>query len=50
VGAIFGQQERNVTQTELVIFLRPTVITNPTLESLELQSFKQFLPSVDGAS
>ncbi|NOT17012.1 MAG: Type II secretory pathway component PulD [Sulfuriferula sp.] len=50
VGAIFGQQERNVTQTELVIFLRPTVITNPTLESVELQSFKQFLPSVDGAS
>jgi hypothetical protein len=27
-----------------VIFLRPTVITNPSLDSDELKSFQQFLP------
>lgn len=49
VGALFGQHERNVQQTELVIFLRPTVITTPSLESDELKSFKQFLPRGDRA-
>lgn len=43
-GAIFGQQERKVTQTELVIFLRPTVITNPSLDSEELSAYRRFLP------
>jgi MSHA biogenesis protein MshL len=28
-----------------VIFLRPTVIPNASLESDELQSFKQYLPA-----
>lgn len=32
-------------KTELVIFLRPTVITNASLESDELQGYKQYLPS-----
>ncbi|MEQ1666948.1 MAG: Type II secretory pathway component PulD [Sulfuriferula sp.] len=50
VGALFGQHERNVQQTELVIFLRPTVITMPSLESAELKPFKQFLPQGNGAS
>lgn len=45
LGKIFqGKNDAN-RKTELVIFLRPTVITNPSLESDELQSFKQFLPS-----
>lgn len=43
-GAIFGQQERKTSQTELVIFLRPTVITNASLDSDELSSFRRFLP------
>lgn len=43
-GAIFGQQERKVSQTELVIFLRPTVITNPSLDSEELSAYRRFLP------
>jgi general secretion pathway protein D len=50
VGALFGQHERNIQQTELVIFLRPTVITTPSLDSGELKSFKQYLPSADRAS
>lgn len=45
VGAVFtGKNDAN-RKTELVIFLRPTVITNPSLESDELQSYKQYLPA-----
>lgn len=44
VGKVFtGRNDAN-RKTELVIFLRPTVITKPSLESDELQSFKQYLP------
>jgi general secretion pathway protein D len=44
-GAIFGQHERINSQTELVIFLRPIVVSNPTLESDELRQFQRLLPS-----
>lgn len=47
IGALFGQHERNVQQTELVIFLRPTVIATPSLDSDELKSFKRYLPKPD---
>ncbi len=49
-GAIFGQQERKATQTELVIFLRPTVITNPSLDSDELSAYRRFLPEPQTAA
>lgn len=49
-GAIFGQQERNVQKTELVIFLRPTVITNPSLDSDELKFYQRYLPRADAAA
>lgn len=49
-GAIFGQQERKATQTELVIFLRPTVITNPSLDSDELSAYRRFLPDPKAAA
>ncbi len=39
-----GTRDRKATQTELVIFLRPTVITNPSLSSDELSFYKRFLP------
>lgn len=45
VGNIFKGRDDSNKKTELVIFLRPTVITNPSLESDELQSYKQFLPA-----
>ncbi len=48
-GAIFGQQERNIQKTELVIFLRPTVITNPSLDSDALKFYKRYLPTASGA-
>ncbi len=45
IGAVFGQHERSNSQTELVIFLRPIVVTSPTLESDELRQFQRLLPS-----
>jgi MSHA type pilus biogenesis protein MshL len=45
LGAVFGQHERMNSQTELVIFLRPIVVSNPTLESDELRQFQRLLPS-----
>ncbi len=49
IGAIFGQHERVNSQTELVIFLRPIVVSNPTLESEELRQFQRLLPSARSA-
>lgn len=48
-GALFGQHERMNSQTELVIFLRPIVVSNPTLESEELRQFQRLLPSARSA-
>ena len=45
LGAVFGQHERMNSQTELVIFLRPIVVSSPTLESDELRQFQRLLPS-----
>ncbi|MHB1258220.1 MAG: pilus (MSHA type) biogenesis protein MshL [Thiobacillus sp.] len=44
IGALFGQHERINNQTELVIFLRPTVVSNPTLDNDALQPFQRLLP------
>jgi general secretion pathway protein D len=43
-GALFGQQERKNSQSELVIFLRPVVVTDPSLETSELRQFQHLLP------
>jgi general secretion pathway protein D len=45
-GALFGQQERKNSQSELVIFLRPVVVTDPSLETSELRQFQSLLPDV----
>ena len=45
IGNLFSQREKTRSKSELVIFLRPTVIQNSSLESDELQPFKQYLPS-----
>ncbi|CAN4265297.1 PulD Type II secretory pathway, component PulD [Methylophilaceae bacterium] len=45
LGKLFtGKNDAN-RKTELVIFLRPTVITNASLESDELLTYKQYLPA-----
>lgn len=43
-GDLFRFRNENATKTELVIFLRPTVIANASLESDELKFFQRFLP------
>jgi general secretion pathway protein D len=44
VGDIFRFRDNRSVKTELVIFLKPTVVTNPSLESDELKFFQRFLP------
>ena len=45
VGKAFTGRNNSNKKTELVIFLRPTVIRNASLESDELTTYKQYLPS-----
>lgn len=45
VGAIFGQHERLNSQTELVIFLRPIIVTDGSLQDDELRRFQRLLPA-----
>lgn len=47
LGEAFALKKDEVTKTELVIFLRTTIITNPTLESDELKFFQRFLPKAE---
>ena len=49
IGAVFGQHERLNSQTELVIFLRPIVVGDASLESAELRQFQRLLPSARSA-
>jgi general secretion pathway protein D len=44
---VFSFRDEAVSKTELVIFLKPTVISNPSLDSDELKFFQRFLPTVD---
>ncbi len=44
LGNIFKGRDDSNKKTELVIFLRPTVISNASLESDELQTYKRYLP------
>jgi len=45
VGRVFTGRNDVNRKTELVIFLRPTVIKSASLESDELKSYKQYLPA-----
>jgi general secretion pathway protein D len=45
LGRAFKANAKLNKKSELIIFLRPTVITNASLESDELASYKQYLPS-----
>jgi len=47
VGDAFAYRDEEVTKNELVVFLKPTVITNPTLDSDELRFLQRLLPTVD---
>ncbi|HEY3487958.1 MAG TPA: hypothetical protein VGL10_07825, partial [Gammaproteobacteria bacterium] len=43
IGEIFKSRDNSTSKTELVIFLRTTIVREPSLEA-DLKSFKQFLP------
>ena len=45
LGSLFKSRSDSAKKTELVIFLRPTVIKNASLDSQELETFKQYLPA-----
>lgn len=44
IGKLFQGKNDRTTKTELVIFLKPTVISNPSLDSEALSQFRQYLP------
>ena len=43
-GELLRFRNERVQKRELIIFLRPTVISNPSLDSDELKFFRRFLP------
>ena len=47
LGEAFQYRNDNVQKTELVIFIRPVVINNPSMDSEELKHLRKFLPEVD---
>jgi MSHA biogenesis protein MshL len=48
-GELFRFRDERAAKTELVIFLRPTVVSHPSLESDELRFFQRFLPRPESA-
>ncbi len=47
LGEAFQYRNDTVVKSELVIFIRPTLVKNPSLESEELKRLRKFLPEVD---
>jgi general secretion pathway protein D len=50
VGEAFRFRTEQATKTELIIFLRPTVIENAGVGSDELKFFDRFLPTASGSA
>jgi general secretion pathway protein D len=48
-GELLRFRDEAVTKSELMIFLRPIVVANPSLESDELKFFQRFLPKPEPA-
>ncbi|MPZ45075.1 MAG: Type II secretory pathway component PulD [Betaproteobacteria bacterium] len=46
VGELFRFRDNRNIKRELVIFLKPTIVTNPSLQSDELQFYQRFLPQM----
>jgi MSHA biogenesis protein MshL len=44
LGELFRFRSERAVKTELVVFLRPTIVNNPSLESDELKFLQRFLP------
>jgi general secretion pathway protein D len=50
IGEVFRFRDNSNTKRELVIFLKPTVINNPSLDSDDLKFYQRFLPQASDAS
>jgi len=48
-GELFRFRDEQVSKSELLIFLRPIVVVNPSLESDELRFFQRFLPKPEAS-
>jgi general secretion pathway protein D len=47
IGEAFQFRNDAVVKTELVIFIRPVLVRDPTLDSEELRHLRKFLPEID---
>jgi len=47
LGDLFALRTEKVTKSELVIFLKTTIVSNPSLNSDELKFFQRFLPRAE---
>jgi general secretion pathway protein D len=47
VGDAFAFRDEEVRKSELVIFIRPVVVNNPSLDSDELKHLRKLLPQID---
>ena len=45
IGNLFSYRDDNFTKTELIIFLRPTIIQNASLDG-DLHDFRRYLPEM----
>lgn len=48
-GELFRFRDEQVGKSELLVFLRPIVVANPSLESDELRFFQRFLPKPEAS-
>jgi MSHA biogenesis protein MshL len=48
-GDLLRFRDEQVGKSELMVFLRPVVVTNPTLESEELRFYQRFLPKPEAS-
>ena len=49
LGNLFSYRDDSATKTELVIFIRPVVVRQPSIDA-DLSDYKQFLPTDQGSS
>lgn len=47
LGDMFSYRDEDMRKSELVIFLKPTVIEHTSLDSAELRRYQQYLPAPD---
>src|SRR5713226_2008142 len=46
IGSLFSSRNRNNTKTELVVFLRPVVVKDPSIDG-DFRAFREMLPGED---